>query len=156
MEGVENVADVEQEEADEDDAWDDHHNDAPAPAPAPKAAAQAAAPAPALVAAPVPAPAPAPAPARKETMETDGWGSDDEEQKSDWGSEEGDSDAEDGAAKAGAQAAGAASSTVRFENGIKIETVDELGVLPAGWVKQTDQEGDTWFYNGATGETSCE
>jgi len=27
-------------------------------------------------------------------------------------------------------------------------------VLPRGWVKQTDAEGDSWFYNSKTQETS--
>ena len=39
-------------------------------------------------------------------------------------------------------------------DGIVVELVDELGPLPKGWVKQTDTDGDSWFYNAKTAETS--
>ena len=40
------------------------------------------------------------------------------------------------------------------EAGLVVVLEDELGPLPRGWVKQTDAEGDSWFYNSKTQETS--
>lgn len=70
--------------------------------------------------------------ARKESVDTDGWGSSDEDKNSEQG-----------------EATGTTTN-----NGITIVYEDEEGPLPTDWAKQTDEVGDTWYYNSATGETS--
>ena len=108
-----------EEEAEGDDGWgedDGFGSSAKSPAKAPAVVA--------------PTTNVAPTNTRKESVDTDGWGSSDEDRHSDQGNDE------------------------TNDNGIKIAYEDEQGPLPANWAKQTDEEGDTWYYNSVTGETS--
>jgi hypothetical protein len=71
--------------------------------------------------------------------EDDAWGDDDE----------GEGVGDDGE-EAGEEVEGAAAGV----EGVVVSLEDELGRLPRGWVRQTDAEGDSWYYCAATGETS--
>ena len=73
--------------------------------------------------------------------EDDAWGDDDDG--------EGEGEGDDGE-EAGEEAEGAAAGV----EGVVVSLEDELGRLPRGWVRQTDAEGDSWFYCAASGETS--
>lgn len=126
--------------ADERDAWDDDAPAAPTPATvAQRRAVDVPAPAPAAVVAPRPSAAPGPsavavpaAAAGDRDDDNDGWSS-------------------DGERHADARSSRAPSMDVSHAD----VRVDAEGVaLPPGWTMQCDEEGDRWFFNTLTNETS--
>ena len=83
-------------------------------------------------AAPSATPAPAaPAPAAAERDE-EGWSDDGE----------------------GGGGSGASEDAKSIDAAVGGQTTDDKGALPGGWTVQHDEEGDAWYYNATTGETS--
>jgi hypothetical protein len=119
----------------ENDAWGDSAPVAAAPAFKPitssSATTTAAAAAPPPPPPPPPAAASASAAAAAEHRDDDAWSEDS-------------GDGGDGAHSSRAPSMGEAGDT----------TTDDQGALPAGWTLQRDEEGDAFYYNATTGETS--
>lgn len=95
---------------------------------------------PAPAPAPVPAPAPAPVAAADSATHEDEWG----DNESDAPARSDDEDGVSGVAGGGKTDIVAGART------------DSYGELPEGWTVQVDDEGDVWYYNEKTQQTSCE